>query len=62
VPFLYPLQHRVRERFYVGSGIILVGASQYYDGLVDDARHTMMVARTAAHHGALVATSARVTG
>jgi glycerol-3-phosphate dehydrogenase len=95
VPFLYPLQHRLWERFYVGSGIMLydtmggrhgvpphrhlsrrkalqlfpslkkdalVGAIQYYDGQVDDARHTMMVARTAAHYGALVATSARVTG
>jgi glycerol-3-phosphate dehydrogenase len=40
----------------------LVGAVQYYDGQVDDARHTMMLARTAAHYGALVATSARVTG
>jgi glycerol-3-phosphate dehydrogenase len=95
VPFLLPLQHRVWERFYVGSGIALydtmggrhgvpphrhltrrqalrlfpslrkdalVGAIQYYDGKIDDARHTMMVARTAAHYGALVATSARVTG
>jgi glycerol-3-phosphate dehydrogenase len=40
----------------------LIGAIQYYDGQVDDARHTMMLARTAAHYGALVATSARVTG
>lgn len=40
----------------------LVGAVQYHDGQVDDARHTMMLARTAAEHGALVATSARVTG
>ena len=95
VPFLYPLEHRLWERFYVGSGIMLydtmggrhgvpshrhvsrrkalqlfpslkkdalVGAILYYDGQVDDARHTMMVARTAAHYGALVATSARVTG
>jgi glycerol-3-phosphate dehydrogenase len=95
VPFLYPIQHRFWERFYVGSGIMLydtmggrhgvdshrhlsrrkalqlfpslkkdalVGAIQYYDGQVDDARHTMMVARTAAHYGALVATSARVIG
>ena len=95
VPFLYPIQHRLWERFYVGSGIALydtmggrhgvpshrhlsrrkarqlfpslkkdalVGAIQYYDGQVDDARHTMMVARTAARYGALVATSARVTG
>jgi glycerol-3-phosphate dehydrogenase len=43
-------------------GESLVGAIKYYDGQVDDARHTMMVARTAAHFGALCATSARVTG
>ncbi len=94
VPFLYPLQHRVWERLYVGSGVLLydtmggrgrgvpthrhltrrqalrefpslrkdalVGAIQYYDGQVDDARHTMMIARTAAEYGALCATSARV--
>jgi len=40
----------------------LTGAIQYYDAQVDDARHTMTVARTAAHHGAAVANSARVTG
>ncbi|GAB3438667.1 glycerol-3-phosphate dehydrogenase/oxidase [Phycicoccus ginsengisoli] len=40
----------------------LVGAVEYHDGQVDDARHTMMLARTAAEHGALLATSARVTG
>ncbi len=96
VPFLYPLQHRLWERLYVGSGVLLydtmggrtrgvpahrhlsrrrarrefsslrkdalVGAIQYYDGQVDDARHTMMIARTAAANGALCATSARVTG
>jgi len=95
VPFLYPLQHRVWERPYVGSGVLLydtmggrhgvpghrhltkkqalrefpslrkdalVGAIQYYDGQVDDARHTMMIARTAAEYGALCASSARVTG
>src|SRR5512134_826441 len=95
VPFIYPLQHRVWERPYVGSGVLLydtmggrhgvpghrhltrkqalrafpslrkdalVGAVQYYDGQVDDARHTMMIARTAAEYGALCATSARVTG
>ena len=38
----------------------LVGAIQYYDGQVDDARFTMMLARTAASHGALVANRARV--
>jgi glycerol-3-phosphate dehydrogenase len=100
VPFLYPLQHRVWERPYVGAGVLLydvmaaaspsprgrlprhrhltrraalreapslrkdalIGAVQYYDGQVDDARHTMNIARTAAHFGALVATRARVTG
>ena len=40
----------------------LVGAIQYWDAQVDDARHTMFVARTAAHYGASVATSARVVG
>jgi glycerol-3-phosphate dehydrogenase len=101
LPFLYPLQHRIWERPYVGAGVLLydlmamaspagskgrlprhrhltrrgalreapslrkdalVGAVQYYDGQVDDARHTMNIARTAAHLGAYVATRARVTG
>jgi glycerol-3-phosphate dehydrogenase len=97
VSFLYPLQHRVWERAYVGSGIALydvlaaiggntmprhrhlsrsgalelipaldasslVGGIQYWDAQVDDARHTMMLARTAARHGAVVATSVRATG
>jgi glycerol-3-phosphate dehydrogenase len=39
----------------------LVGALQYYDAQVDDARHTMFIARTAAAYGAHVATRARVT-
>jgi len=38
----------------------LVGAIRYYDGQVDDARHTMMLARTARAYGAVCATSARV--
>ncbi len=97
VSFLYPLQHRVWERAYVGSGVLLydllartganplpghrhlskhaaldlipalrpdrlAGGIRYWDGLVDDARHTMTVARTAAGLGAVVATSVRVTG
>ena len=40
----------------------LVGALQYYDAQVDDARHTMFIARTAAAYGAHVANRARVTG
>jgi glycerol-3-phosphate dehydrogenase len=34
----------------------LAGAMVYYDAQVDDARHTLTVARTAAGHGALVVT------
>ena len=40
----------------------LVGAIRYYDGQIDDARHTLMLARTARRYGAVCATSARVTG
>ena len=40
----------------------LRGAIRYYDAQVDDARHTMEIARTAASYGAAVATSARVVG
>jgi len=34
----------------------LAGAMRYYDAQVDDARYTLTVARTAAAHGALIAT------
>jgi glycerol-3-phosphate dehydrogenase len=94
VSFLYPLQHRVWERLYVGAGVLLydmfasaadsplprhahlsrksalemapalagsglVGAVTYWDAIVDDARHTLMLARTAAAHGAVLASSVR---
>ncbi|MEU1623280.1 glycerol-3-phosphate dehydrogenase/oxidase [Streptomyces sp. NPDC005722] len=99
VPFLYPLQHRVWERFYAGAGVTLydtmslssghgrglphhrhlsrksalrvapclkkdalVGALQYYDAQMDDARYTMTLVRTAAAYGALAANRARVIG
>ncbi|WP_336085181.1 glycerol-3-phosphate dehydrogenase [Nocardia sp. SSK8] len=95
VPFLFPLQHRVWERAYIGAGIALydtlggartvpmhkhltrtgalelapalredamTGAIRYYDAQVDDARHTMMIARTAADHGATVLTRTKVVG
>jgi glycerol-3-phosphate dehydrogenase len=39
----------------------LTGAIEYYDGQVDDARHTMFLARTAAAYGARVASRTRVT-
>jgi glycerol-3-phosphate dehydrogenase len=99
VPFLYPLQHRVWERAYVGAGVALydvmssagsesrglphhrhltrrgalreapclspralTGAIQYWDAQVDDARHTMMLVRTAASYGALAANRTSVVG
>ena len=98
VSFLYPLQHRIWERFYVGAGVALydamatvsrtnvlpwhrhlsrtsalelmpalrkeslVGGVRYWDAQLDDARHTMSLARTAAALGTVVATSVRVVG
>ena len=38
----------------------LVGAIRYFDAQADDARHTMMVGRTAAQYGAVVRTSTQV--
>ncbi len=38
----------------------LTGAVKYYDGQIDDARHVMMIARTAAAYGALCANRVRV--
>jgi glycerol-3-phosphate dehydrogenase len=40
----------------------LVGAVQFHDALEDDARMVAVVARTAAAHGAAIATRVRVTG
>ncbi|MGW4117508.1 glycerol-3-phosphate dehydrogenase [Nocardia sp. NPDC004711] len=40
----------------------LTGGVNYYDTVVDDARHTMTVARTAAHYGAVIRTSTQVVG
>lgn len=40
----------------------LVGGVRYWDAQVDDARHTMTIARTAAGMGAAVATSVRAVG
>ena len=93
-PFVYPLQHPIWERFYVGAGVMLYellarladnplpwhkhlgrkglaelapdlvarGGVQYWDTVVDDARHTMTLARTAAANGAFMAPSTRVIG
>jgi glycerol-3-phosphate dehydrogenase len=40
---------------------IVTGGIQYFDAQVDDARHTMMIARTAKKYGAKVITYAEVT-
>ncbi|RLK61003.1 glycerol-3-phosphate dehydrogenase/oxidase [Actinokineospora cianjurensis] len=40
----------------------LIGGIRYYDAQADDARHTLTVARTAAHYGAVVRTSTQVVG
>jgi glycerol-3-phosphate dehydrogenase len=37
----------------------LIGGIRYHDTVVDDARHTMTVARTAAHYGAVVRSSSQ---
>ena len=39
---------------------VITGAIRYFDAQVDDARHTMMIARTAKRHGAAIITRARV--
>ena len=41
---------------------VVTGGIRYHDGRMDDARHTLAVARTAAARGALVLSHARVTG
>jgi len=50
------------ELFPSGDRDALTGSISFYEGQVDDARHTMMIARTAARFGALVASSTRVVG
>ncbi|ROS76660.1 glycerol-3-phosphate dehydrogenase/oxidase [Cellulomonas sp. PhB143] len=97
VPFLYPLEHRVWERGYVGAGIALydtlasiapgkralplhrhltrsqmsrkfpdlahdaaIGAVQYWDAAVDDARLVSTLVRTAVSYGAHAASRTQV--
>jgi glycerol-3-phosphate dehydrogenase len=97
VPFLYPLEHRVWQRAYVGAGIALydtlaalapgrrampihrhltrrqiarkfpdlandaaIGAVQYWDASVDDARLVTTIIRTAASYGAHAASRTQV--
>ncbi|WP_183340925.1 glycerol-3-phosphate dehydrogenase/oxidase [Conexibacter arvalis] len=54
-----------RQALRIAPGLkpdALIGGIQYYDGRVDDARHTLTVVRTAAHYGAAVANNAPVVG
>jgi glycerol-3-phosphate dehydrogenase len=51
----------VREAPGLDPEVVIAGL-QYPDGRMDDARHTLAVARTAAQYGAHVITHARVTG
>ncbi len=97
VAFLYPLEHRVWERLYVGTGIAMydtlasiapgkrampfhrhvtrkqmerkfpdlahdaaIGAVQYWDASVDDARLVTTLVRTAASYGAYAAARTQV--
>ncbi len=50
------------ESFPSGDRTAIRGAIRFYEGQVDDARHTMMLTRTAANFGALCANSTRVVG
>ncbi len=45
VPFLYPLQHRVWERPYVGAGIALYDAMAYASGTARGLRHHRHLSR-----------------
>ncbi len=50
------------QSFRGGKPGAIKGGILFYEGQLDDARHTMMLSRTAVAHGALAASSARVTG
>ena len=55
-------KRKTLETFRGGKIGAIKGGIMFYEGQLDDARHTMMIARTAASYDAVVATSARVTG
>ncbi|MEX5717126.1 glycerol-3-phosphate dehydrogenase/oxidase [Geodermatophilus maliterrae] len=54
-------RRKTAESFPSGRRSAIRGAVRFYEGQVDDARHTMMLARTAAAYGALCVNSTRVT-
>src|SRR5450759_139369 len=53
---------KTMESFPSGKRSAIRGSIRFYEGQVDDARHTMMISRTAAGYGALCVNSTRVTG
>jgi len=53
---------KTMESFPSGKRSVIRGAIRFYEGQVDDARHTMMISRTAASYGAFCVNSTRVTG
>jgi len=55
-------KRKTMESFPSGRGTAIRGAIRFYEGQVDDARHTMMLARTAAGFGAACANSTRAVG
>jgi len=55
-------KRKTMESFPSGKGTAIRGAIRFYEGQVDDARHTMMLARTAAQFGAWCANSTRAIG
>jgi glycerol-3-phosphate dehydrogenase len=59
------LKHLTRKTvlssFRSGKSGAIKGGIKFYEGQLDDARHTMTIARTAADYGAAVASSTRVT-
>ncbi len=56
----YMRRAKAAESFPSGKRAEISGAISFYEGQVDDARHTMMISRTAAAYGAAIANSTRV--
>ena len=53
-------RRRPLRSFRSGKPDAIKGGIAFYEGQLDDARHTMVIARTAAEYGAAVASSTRV--
>lgn len=61
VPFhRHLMKQKMLQVFPALDGTKIVGALEYYDAQMDDARFTMMLVRSAAEHGAAVANYTRV--